>query len=79
MARIELCRLPFSFQSSNVKISAVLGAVRLEAIYFLRSHFGKLSECSRMDDLQTRFTRVAFQALSRKLTKLPFLFYANQN
>ena len=41
MANGKNCRLPFSFQSSNVKISAVLGAVRLEAIYFLIGMFAK--------------------------------------
>ena len=42
MVRIELCRLPFSFQSSNVKISAVVGAVRLGAIYFLIGMFASM-------------------------------------
>ena len=62
-------------------------AVRLKAIKFLRSDFPKFrlwsstrcSECSRMHDLQTRFTRTSYKGLSIKLAKCPFLFYATQD
>ena len=36
-------------------------------------------ECSRMHDLQTRFTLALFKGLSIELAKCPFLFCANQN
>ena len=64
----------------------VLRAVRLEAIYFLRPDICKfrlrssmrLSKCSRVNDLQTRFTRSSFKGLPIKLAKCPF-FYFMQN
>ena len=72
MVRIELCRLPFSFQSSNVKISAILGVVRLGAIYFL---IGMFANTRLANTLHThRVLRSLYKA-----RKMPFSCNANQN